>query len=603
MANPQPIPPKKPVVSVEIADQQPQPIATQRSAAVVSTPPQPQAIEPSRPPVVVVTQSQNPQPIVPTEPVVVVATPGDAQPITPQRPVVSVTTPGSPQPIVPIIPSPGGGGSCTPPLAPSILPVPGSYQTDLQQVSFESDEQFVGFYYTLDGSDPRVSGVLWNGVPFTMTQQGAVEIKVCAQGYNGLFSEVVTGSYVWTFPNALPATISPNSGTYTAPLPITMSSPQGLEIRYTTDGSTPTQSSPLYTGVFNLPAGTYVVKNRVFGPQFNPSPVTERSYQVNVVSTLALAVFGTGAGKAFLTTDENLVTWTELKPLGNTTAAYRSICASSGTGVFGKYIYIGISGVGLFRSEDFGATFVNAGIGGYDRVCCSKSGQYVYATAGVSGSGSGIMARSSDFGVNWTIFNVGGLGGAVNALSCDGSGQYVYAMRGSNRTLFLSSNFGLSFVGNIGGIPSGNGWNGPAANATGSVFFVGAFNNPPQGTFEKWTNFGATRTRFFIDANPVSTIYGYWGCDDLAQSVIIARGPGRVYLNSSGGNQTGWAEVAPSGAFTDLNWTGVDTNGVRQIACTDQRLYASVNNGASWFEAQPDGNNNRSWLDVKIYSI
>lgn len=42
--------------------------------------------------------------------------------------------------------------------------------------------------------------------------------------------------------------IQPEDGTYTAPLEVTMSAEDGAEIRYTVDGSTPSDESPVYTG-------------------------------------------------------------------------------------------------------------------------------------------------------------------------------------------------------------------------------------------------------------------------------------------------------------------------------------------------------------------
>jgi len=76
-------------------------------------------------------------------------------------------------------------------------------------------------------------------------------------------------------------TISPNGGTYTGSVSVTLqTSTAGGSIYYTTDGSAPTQSSALYTGAMTL-TNSAVVKAAAFKSGYNPSAQTSASFTVN----------------------------------------------------------------------------------------------------------------------------------------------------------------------------------------------------------------------------------------------------------------------------------------------------------------------------------
>jgi Concanavalin A-like lectin/glucanases superfamily/Chitobiase/beta-hexosaminidase C-terminal domain len=80
-------------------------------------------------------------------------------------------------------------------------------------------------------------------------------------------------------------TISPTGGTYTGSVSVTLqTSTAGAAIYYTTDGSTPTQSSTLYTGAMTLTSSA-VVKAKTFKSGYNPS--SEASATFTIVSAPA----------------------------------------------------------------------------------------------------------------------------------------------------------------------------------------------------------------------------------------------------------------------------------------------------------------------------
>lgn len=75
-----------------------------------------------------------------------------------------------------------------------------------------------------------------------------------------------------------PVTISPPGGTFNTAQSVTLtSSTPGSQIRYTTDGTVPTITSPLYSAPLNLSASTRI-RARAFTTEASPGPVSSESY-------------------------------------------------------------------------------------------------------------------------------------------------------------------------------------------------------------------------------------------------------------------------------------------------------------------------------------
>lgn len=82
-------------------------------------------------------------------------------------------------------------------------------------------------------------------------------------------------------PTAATPVIVPGGGTYSGPVTVRMStSSSGAEIRYTTDGSTPTASSTLYTGPFARSATT-TVRAIARGAAYTTSAVASTTYTIS----------------------------------------------------------------------------------------------------------------------------------------------------------------------------------------------------------------------------------------------------------------------------------------------------------------------------------
>ncbi|MCM1214353.1 MAG: chitobiase/beta-hexosaminidase C-terminal domain-containing protein [Lachnospiraceae bacterium] len=131
-------------------------------------------------------------------------------------------------------------------------------------------------YYTLDGSEPGEEST-----PYTapiVLEDGDHLVKAVFINDNGIISEPISGEFHVEIDEIPAPKVNLYSGNYEFPTDIEVLE-DTEEIYYTTDGSTPTYASQLYSGPIHLPLGrsTYKfakIENGVTGD------VTERTYQL-----------------------------------------------------------------------------------------------------------------------------------------------------------------------------------------------------------------------------------------------------------------------------------------------------------------------------------
>ncbi|MCB0046859.1 MAG: chitobiase/beta-hexosaminidase C-terminal domain-containing protein [Caldilineaceae bacterium] len=162
---------------------------------------------------------------------------------------------------------------------PAINP-PGGLFTDTVEVTF-SGAQFETFWYTLDGSEPVA------GPPAEPpTQQGNSFTKVALEepttvrvkAYRPFFSASDDALAEFRFTCAAPTATA--GGTYAARVTLAVASATpDAQIRYTLDGSEPTESSALYTAPFDI-TQTTTLKVRCFRSAFEPSAAITELYVI-----------------------------------------------------------------------------------------------------------------------------------------------------------------------------------------------------------------------------------------------------------------------------------------------------------------------------------
>ena len=162
---------------------------------------------------------------------------------------------------------------------PVFSPSPGTY-SGAQTVTINSAATGATIYYTTDGSTPsKKNGTIYSG-PLQITHPTLLQAITSVPGI--ACSPVTSGSYVVLL-SAAPPVFSPAPGGYLGLQVVTITSASiGATIRYTIDGSTPSETSGLfYTGPVTI-SSTTMLQAIAFGAGFIDSNLTSAAYTIIV---------------------------------------------------------------------------------------------------------------------------------------------------------------------------------------------------------------------------------------------------------------------------------------------------------------------------------
>ncbi|MEM7029010.1 MAG: chitobiase/beta-hexosaminidase C-terminal domain-containing protein [Chloroflexota bacterium] len=178
----------------------------------------------------------------------------------------------------------------TPTFSPIITPtfsVPGGEYTNTVSLQIDAPDHLSAInkvrrlYITTDGTDPvvEVSPTGGDSPPRNRSISKPTTVKAIAGQVGWFDSPMITAEY--TFRCDTPA-ISPTSDTYTDTVTVSMSTGTlGVTtMTYTTDGSEPTESSPVYTTPFSLTVGTHTVKAKCFRANYLESETAHRVFVI-----------------------------------------------------------------------------------------------------------------------------------------------------------------------------------------------------------------------------------------------------------------------------------------------------------------------------------
>jgi alpha-tubulin suppressor-like RCC1 family protein len=163
--------------------------------------------------------------------------------------------------------------------APVFDPAPGTYAT-VQDVAITTSTDGASIRYTTDGSTPTAAyGTAYAG-PVHIA--GTLTLKAAAYRAGWTTSHVASGQYA-AGPVVSAPEFAPPPGDYLDPQDITIStSTAGAAIRYTTDGSTPSDTAGTpYTGPVHV-AGSLTLKAVAFQAEWRNSPVTAGDYTIGL---------------------------------------------------------------------------------------------------------------------------------------------------------------------------------------------------------------------------------------------------------------------------------------------------------------------------------
>ena len=158
---------------------------------------------------------------------------------------------------------------------PVFSPRAGTY-TSAQSVSITDATAGATIYYTTDSTKPTPSSTLYTG-PIVISSTTTLKAIAVAAGY----SASMVGTALYTIAATAPV-FSPRAGTYTSTQSVTITdSTAGAAIYYTTDGTTPTTSSSLYSGPITV-SSTKGFKAIATAPGYSKSAVTSALYTIAV---------------------------------------------------------------------------------------------------------------------------------------------------------------------------------------------------------------------------------------------------------------------------------------------------------------------------------
>jgi stage V sporulation protein SpoVS len=160
---------------------------------------------------------------------------------------------------------------------PSFAPAPGTY-SGTQSVTITDSMSGAVIYYTTNGTVPTTSSTLYSG-PISVGANVTLKAIAVASGYAN--STDVTGAY--KILTATP-TFTPVAGTYSGTQSVAITDgTSGAVIYYTTDGSTPTTSSSVYSSAITVSADE-TVKALALASGYATSSVGSAVYKIRTAS-------------------------------------------------------------------------------------------------------------------------------------------------------------------------------------------------------------------------------------------------------------------------------------------------------------------------------
>jgi alpha-tubulin suppressor-like RCC1 family protein len=182
--------------------------------------------------------------------------------------------------------------------APIPSPYPSTYST-AQTVSLLDSLSGITIYYTLDGSTPSSSSPVYSG-PFSISTQTTLKTYGTKAGWND--SDIFSGTYSFNYGTLSPPTVSPATGTFMSSVSVTLSCAAGATARYTTDNTSPVDTSAAYVAPIVL-TQTTTLKSACFQLDHATSTVTSTIYTIQVATpTLSLSSGSYPAGTQVIVT-------------------------------------------------------------------------------------------------------------------------------------------------------------------------------------------------------------------------------------------------------------------------------------------------------------
>jgi alpha-tubulin suppressor-like RCC1 family protein len=179
---------------------------------------------------------------------------------------------------------------------PNASPGAGTY-TSPQTVTLTVGTSGATIRYTTDGTDPTEVSTAYTA-PLAIGTTTTLKAAGFKAGW--AMSDIRTATYTMNFGTLAAPTLAPAPANYVDSVSVTITAAEGATIRYTTNGSTPTPSSTLYTGPVGL-TQTTTLKAKAWKVDYTESPVATGTYTLKVAPPLLSLVSGTYAAGTTVT--------------------------------------------------------------------------------------------------------------------------------------------------------------------------------------------------------------------------------------------------------------------------------------------------------------
>lgn len=134
-----------------------------------------------------------------------------------------------------------------------VINLSGGNYSDVVKIMLTADKG-VQIFYTTDGSNPITHGILYTDT-IELSAAGMNTLKVVAMNSNGIYSDVVSSTYVIKYNAPADPEVTPNGGTFDVPTYVYINVPEGCSAYYTWDRSDPTIMSSKYVSPLLIPEG------------------------------------------------------------------------------------------------------------------------------------------------------------------------------------------------------------------------------------------------------------------------------------------------------------------------------------------------------------
>jgi len=184
---------------------------------------------------------------------------------------------------------------------PAFSPTAGTF-TSPARVTITTATPGTVIHYTSDGSTPTAASPAYSSPVDVGT---TVTLKAVGMRSGWSDSTVRSGVFTMNFGTLSAPTLTTTPGSYEEQVVVTLAAQELSTIRYTTNGSTPTATSTVYSGPLTLSATT-TIKAKAFRTDYTTSAETSGTYTIVAVAPVISRASGTYApGTNFTITDSD----------------------------------------------------------------------------------------------------------------------------------------------------------------------------------------------------------------------------------------------------------------------------------------------------------